>query len=349
MRAAATGRTCGSAPQPACGAPVDACGPGWGVCLSHASSTLDTNTFLSHVDVTTCGVPSGAFLAAMSHAPTGSTQCPDPANHSLDNGCPAASGYGSEPLCCGAVCGVPSCSTALWPGKTRALFGTEAAGSCGGVVTNPVDGAPRGVLCCRVTPPPPTTLLETLVSAQTEASPLVDQTASSDDRGGERDLRLARRVDEHVVAVNSASNTNLHNTAMKEVISVKTEVSDDEIVDEPRATKPVPPGLVTWVGSSLSGMHQFLPQPADMTLWSGGLSGGPVVFYDASRGRLDVQLTSVVLGPSNEFTTGILSRVGNRLVGGVQGMVSAINMFQSESFDWCYLRVNFVWSLFTEV
>jgi hypothetical protein len=311
MRAAATGRTCGSAPQPACGAPVDACGPGWGVCLSHASSTLDTNTFLSHVDATTCGVPSGAFLAAMSHAPTGSTQCPDPANHSLDNGCPAASGYGSEPLCCGAVCGVPSCSTALWPGKTRALFGTEAAGSCGGVVTNPVDGVPRGVLCCRITPPPPTTLLRT---------PAI-----------------------------SAGNTNMHNKAMKQVISVKTDVSGDEIVHKPRATTPVPPGLVTWVGSSLSGMHQFLPQPADMTLWNGGLSGGPVVFYDASTGRLDVQLTSVVLGPSNEFTTGILSRVGNRLVGGVQGMVSAINMFQSESFDWCYLRVNFVWSLFTEV
>ena len=146
MRAAPTGRACGTAPNPSCGAPADACGPGWGVCLSHSSPSLDTDTFISLVDPATCGVPTGAFLAAMSHAPFGATSCPNPANHSLDNECSPAPGYGSEPLCCGAVCGVPSCSTALWPGKTRALFGAEAAGSCGGVVT------PLITTCCTYLP-----------------------------------------------------------------------------------------------------------------------------------------------------------------------------------------------------
>ena len=96
-----------------------------------------------------------------------------------------------------------------------------------------------------------------------------------------------------------------------------------------------------------------MPPPADMTKWLGGLSGGPVVLFDdtssqsrvrstgqvmrttvgggsddpsssssARRSRGVAPLTCVVIGTSSEFTTGILSRAGNRLVAGVQGMVS---------------------------
>lgn len=256
LREAVTGHACGSAPHAPCKAPADACGPGWGLCLSHAAPGLDTLAFLSSIDAATCASPPGGFVAAMSHAPIGATTCPNPANHSRDNGC-APRGYGSEPLCCGTACGVPSCSTALWPGATRALFGPEAAGSCANVVTSRSDGMPRGVLCCRK---------------------------------GTAPQRQGVNVD---IAV-------------------------------PHADKDVAPfGVLTWEGSSLSGMYQFLPQPADMTQWNGGLTGGPIALFDAPVDK-NTPLTSVVLGPLDHFTTVVLSRVGPRMIGGVQGMVTQI-------------------------
>lgn len=76
--------------------------------------------------------------------------CPTAANHSLDNGCKAAGSYGGEPLCCGEGCGIPSCSNALWPGETRALFGGAGAGTCGAIESNDQTKVLRGVLCCQV-------------------------------------------------------------------------------------------------------------------------------------------------------------------------------------------------------
>ena len=87
----------------------------------------------------------------MGHAPAAASACPAPANRSLDNTCKRA-GYGAEPLCCGAACGTPSCSSALWPGKTRVLFGKGArggnAGVCAALTIRP-DREPRGALCCK--------------------------------------------------------------------------------------------------------------------------------------------------------------------------------------------------------
>ena len=190
----------------------------------------------------------GAFVAAMSHAPTGAKTCPTPANKSLDNGCPAQRGYGSEPLCCGDACGVPSCASALWPGQTRALFGTEhGAGSCG-AVTRSAAGDPRGVLCCRVP----------------DAFP-----------------------------------------------------APRHVTEAPRAS----PGLLAWDGDALHGMYLFEAQPADFTRWNGGLDAGPLVLHATDSANVTA---AVVLGPSTAFKTAILSRVNNRVVGGVQGMITAL-------------------------
>ena len=64
-------------------------------------------------------------------------------------------------------------------------------------------------------------------------------------------------------------------------------------------------------------MEQNLPPPADLSQWVGGLEGGPLVFYVPD-------VAAVVLGPTDGFKSAIISRVGNRLVAGVQGLVTAL-------------------------
>ena len=124
---------------------------GWAPCLSHGHRWLDTDSFLQSITAEQCASGAkGAFVAAESHAPPGDT-CPNVANHSQDNGCKAAGGYGGEPLCCGDGCGVPSCSNALWPAQTRALFGpATGAGTCGAMESNDQSGVLHGILCCKV-------------------------------------------------------------------------------------------------------------------------------------------------------------------------------------------------------
>eukprot|EP01044_Picomonas_judraskeda_P018927 COSAG03_NODE_3869_length_1785_cov_7.220641_2_plen_348_part_00 len=167
LRAAPTGKACGHPPAGhACDAPADACGPGWGLCLAHSHPGLDTLSFLKQMDADTCGTEAGAFVSGMSHAPVGATECPTPANQSLDNTCKSSS-YGSEPLCCGAQCLVPSCNSALWPGKTRALIGVDGDGGCAAITIRP-DHEPRGVLCCR---------LPTVVASDEADAPVQSATA----------------------------------------------------------------------------------------------------------------------------------------------------------------------------
>ena len=146
MRKKGDGKPCGERVK--CAAPEDACGPGWGLCLSHKTAALDTLSFLKAMTPAVCASPAGAYVAAMSHAPLGVKTCPAVANRSLDNGCKTA-GYGGEPLCCGKKCLVPSCSTALWDGHTRALIGAEGAGVCGSLEFKGKDD-PSGVLCCKL-------------------------------------------------------------------------------------------------------------------------------------------------------------------------------------------------------
>jgi hypothetical protein len=184
LRKAPTGKVCG-AHGPHCGnasipcaSPADACGDGWAICLSHSGPGFDTPTFIAAMDPKTCGSVDGAFLAAMSHVavePSGERHCPDPANPHADNTC-KSSGYGSEPLCCGTKCLVPSCSTALWNGSTRALIGTEGSGSCG-AVSSRID--PEGVLCCkRPTPPQPREQSEFDLASQDEQKQRYEVTAA---------------------------------------------------------------------------------------------------------------------------------------------------------------------------
>jgi hypothetical protein len=81
------------------------------------------------------------------------------------------------------------------------------------------------------------------------------------------------------------------------------------------------PGLLTWDGDALHGMYINLPQPANFMSWSGGLNQGPLVMYATNA----TNATAVaVLGSSSQFGTGILSRVGSRVVAGVQGMVTSL-------------------------
>lgn len=74
--------------------------------------------------------------------------------------------------------------------------------------------------------------------------------------------------------------------------------------------------LITWNGNSLRGNTIFLPEPANFAQWSGGLEGGPLVLFAGSH--------AAVFGPSNEFKTTVISRVGSRVVAGIQGMVQSV-------------------------
>jgi hypothetical protein len=218
------------------------------------------------MDAETCGTEVGAFVSGMSHAPVGN-DCPIPANQSLDNTCKPSS-YGGEPLCCGAQCLVPSCNSALWPGKTRALIGAEFAGGCAAIAIRPKDDEPRGVLCCRL---------------------------SADVEPAEGDAPL---------------------------FEGKT-LKSAQVAHSQRQLATSGPGLMTWTGNSLRGIYHNFPPPANLGEWEGGLEGGPVVLYAYGK-TVGSATTSLVLGPSNEFKVGILSRVGHRLVAGAQGMITEL-------------------------
>ena len=152
LRAPPTGRPCGGRLGP-CTSPADACAPGWALCLSHANasgseSRADVASFLKGMGPQLCreGDPR-MFLAAMQHAdPAWSalppSPCP-PAPQEGDNGCRPA-GWGSEPICCGGACTVPSCGNDLWMDQTRIHIG-ESEG-CGAVSANYASG----ILCCKL-------------------------------------------------------------------------------------------------------------------------------------------------------------------------------------------------------
>ena len=151
MRSPPSGVSCGG--QVPCSSPVDSCGPGWGVCMSFGRGAgLDTVGFLSAMNdnSSVCSSEPGAYLAAQSHAPATANSASGCAhNASADFTCKVR-GYGSEPLCCGARCTVPSCSKALWPEHTRVLLHD---GPCAAVIGD--EDAFDGVLCCRVEPVTP--------------------------------------------------------------------------------------------------------------------------------------------------------------------------------------------------
>jgi hypothetical protein len=142
MRDPPTDEACGNSLQNECASPADACAPGWAPCLSFETDSLTVNAFLQRVNSSTCGSGSGAYAAAMSHAPIEAKDAHGCVHSAAEDFTCKVSGYGSEPLCCGAHCSVPSCSEALWPHHTRAVL---HSGSCGQLSSTDV----TGVLCCR--------------------------------------------------------------------------------------------------------------------------------------------------------------------------------------------------------
>jgi hypothetical protein len=316
LRATPTGKACGNAPQGhPCAVPADACGPGWGLCLAHSHPGLDTSSFLHQMDPATCATGAiGAFATGMSHAPIGNG-CPIPANTSVDNTCKSSKGtssYGAEPICCGDKCLPPSCTSALWPGKTTVLFGAEQAGGCADITIRP-DHEPRGVLCCKLP-------------------------------AGSTDAPAGR-------------------TASHDVVSAAVTTPD-------AALDASGPGIMSWTGNSLRGMYHATPPPANLGMWSGGLDGGPIVLYSygdasstataaASAGNGSsiagggAPTASLVIGPSNEFKVGVLSRVGKRLVAGAQGMITELPPHYSMRFalvrtQKVYLPTNMISNTHTE-
>jgi hypothetical protein len=130
---------------PADPAPADACAEGWEVCLaSVASFPTRLADFRSRMSASSCRSGSGVdpqqmYVGAMQHAVE-----PCPAGPvASDNGC-APTGWGSEPVCCGGGCSLPSCANALYPNGTLIHIGTNEG--CGSLTANYISG----VLCCRL-------------------------------------------------------------------------------------------------------------------------------------------------------------------------------------------------------
>lgn len=137
LRAAKSGQPCVSG---MCRVPADACGEGWAVCLSDFGvSGLDLASFRQQLNASVCAQAPLPFVAAMQHAVQ---PCPS-VPVSQDNGC-SASGWGSEPVCCGAQCQLPSCPNSVWLNATRIHIGTDDG--CGAFTS----GWAAGVLCCRI-------------------------------------------------------------------------------------------------------------------------------------------------------------------------------------------------------
>ena len=143
MRAPRTGAACGGT-SGLCAAPADACAPGWSICLANATAIVPALAALrSRMSAEQCAIDGGPvprrFAAGMSHAVQ---PCPS-APVTADNGCTTGL-YGSEPVCCGAACAVPSCPNSVWQGATR-IHANEADG-CAAMPASAVDG----VLCCKI-------------------------------------------------------------------------------------------------------------------------------------------------------------------------------------------------------
>lgn len=137
MRAPGSGVVCGDDARN-CGAPADACASGWHLC--GASGSVQE---LRNVTAEQCsGAGGGRFSAAISHclsqegcevdrAPSATYEC-------------FASGWCSEPVCCGEDCGdFGACRDGVWPGATHIPVGMDQG--CGAVAALRAGG----VLCCR--------------------------------------------------------------------------------------------------------------------------------------------------------------------------------------------------------
>lgn len=135
LRARGTGTPCGDRAG-RCASPADACAPGFHVC------GVDTLDELRAVDPRACAdAGAGRFVSAVSHCARRAECAVDPEPHARHS-C-WATGYCSEPVCCGSECAFGACRDGVWPGETRIAVGP--AEGCGAHVARPGSG----VLCCR--------------------------------------------------------------------------------------------------------------------------------------------------------------------------------------------------------
>jgi hypothetical protein len=136
MRSAVTGAACGDGIG-GCAVPADACAAGWHVCGANAVSDLRA---LSPLDCANAG--DGTFVSATSHcASQAQPACSYDTTSTASYSC-YASGWCSEPVCCGGGCTrFGNCPSGVWTEWTHITWGT---GSCGAMP------APAGgVMCCR--------------------------------------------------------------------------------------------------------------------------------------------------------------------------------------------------------
>ena len=141
MRSPRTGKPCGGGGVP-CGAPADACAPGWEPCLGDfAVPALSADGFRGVMTAANCSAgDAGRWLAAMSHADC--TSCAASSPPTKDLAC-RSTGCGSEAICCGSGCVLAGCKSGLFPNRTT-IYDDQAHG-CGNVAPTIADG----VLCCK--------------------------------------------------------------------------------------------------------------------------------------------------------------------------------------------------------
>lgn len=137
LRAPATGAACGD-DRGACGAPADACAPGWHVC--GASGKINEVFAIGADSCERAG--GGRFVAAISHCEE-QVDCTYDRPDTGDYQC-FERGWCSEPVCCGNDCGdFGVCADGVWPGKTHIPLGQDQG--CGAINASRA----RGVLCCK--------------------------------------------------------------------------------------------------------------------------------------------------------------------------------------------------------
>lgn len=105
-------------------------------------------------------------------------------------------------------------------------------------------------------------------------------------------------------------------------------------------------GFIEWNGDTLGQMERYqrptpLPnntqESADWSRYVGGLYGGPLVVYGgANGGGSSPHPPAAVLSPTSQFDVGRLMHIndagGDRVVGGVQGMITSLPQGYSLAF-----------------
>ena len=137
LRALGTRMPCGDDRGP-CAVAEDACAVGWHLC----GDTGQVSDLLRVSPAQCEQAGGGRFVAAISHCKAQSEASYEPAQ-TANYSC-FASGWCSEPVCCGSDCGdFGVCRDGVWRGKTHIPVGTDQG--CGSIGSSRA----RGVLCCK--------------------------------------------------------------------------------------------------------------------------------------------------------------------------------------------------------